>query len=181
MKVGDNTNFGVITEIKENSVCCGKNKKGVDTWIKKSSIIIIQQMKDFKVGDKVLVVKTDYPKNVPIGTVSVVSSLANGVFPRIKVGENYEWIFSPNELKLIDSFESTTKKIKQSLLRLYLSDTNKTIKSEKIIDYVKQEIGTEYIFGDTILRALRQLRQDGKLDYIIDGAKQDRNYKFKAV
>jgi hypothetical protein len=136
-------------------------------------------MKDFKVGDKVIVVKTDYPQNVPIGTKGVVSSLA-GNFPRIKVGCNYEWIFSPKELELIYS-ESTTKKIKQSLLRLYLSDTNKTIKSEKIIDYVKQEIGTEYIFGDTILRALRQLRQDGKLDYIIDGAKQDRNYKFKAV
>lgn len=77
--------------------------------------------------------------------------------------------------------ESATKKIKQSLLRLYLSDTNKTIKSEKIIDYAKQGIGTDYKFGDTILRALRQLRQDGKLDYEIDGAKQDRNYKFKAV
>lgn len=187
MKVGDNTNFGVITEIKENSVCCGKNKKGVDTWVKKSSIIITEQMKDFKKGDKVII------KNIPdsikgyykIGQVCEYKEkcvcgglLSNQVWTKDK--RDY-WYFSDTDIRLIDSTESTTKKIKQSLLRLYLSDTNKTIKSEKIIDYVKQEIGTEYKFGDTILRALRQLRQDGKLDYIIDGVKQDRNYKFKAV
>lgn len=80
-----------------------------------------------------------------------------------------------------EPFESTSKKIKQSLLRLYLEDCEQTIKSEKIIEYVKQEIGTEYKFGDTILRMLRQLRQDGNLDYIIDGAKQERNYKFKKI
>lgn len=79
------------------------------------------------------------------------------------------------------SSESTTKKTKQAILRLYLSNPDQAIKSEKIIDYVKQEIGTGYVFGDTILRALRQLRQDGKLDYEIDGAKKDRNYKFKKI
>lgn len=142
-------------------------------------------MSKFKVGDKVLVTKTDYPKNVPIGTKGIVSSFCLS-YPRIRVGnKDYEWVMHESELELIitpteskeDTTESTTKKIKQSLLKLYLSDTNKTIKSEKIIDYVKQEIGTDYVFGDTILRGLRQLRQDGVIDYTAD--KQTREYTFK--
>jgi len=38
LKVGDNTNFGIITDIKEYSVCFGKNKIGVDIWYKKSDV-----------------------------------------------------------------------------------------------------------------------------------------------
>jgi hypothetical protein len=38
LKVGDNTNFGIITDIKEYSVCFGKNKVGVDIWYKKLDV-----------------------------------------------------------------------------------------------------------------------------------------------
>ncbi len=38
LKIGDNTNFGIITDIKEYSVCFGKNKIGVDIWYKKSDV-----------------------------------------------------------------------------------------------------------------------------------------------
>ena len=37
-KIGDDTNFGIITSIKENSVCFGKNKVGVDVWYKKADV-----------------------------------------------------------------------------------------------------------------------------------------------
>ena len=43
LKVGDNTNFGIITDIKEHSVCFGKNKVGVDIWYKKSDVVLIPQ------------------------------------------------------------------------------------------------------------------------------------------
>ena len=39
LKIGDNTNFGVITDLNENSVCFGKNNVGVDVWYKRSSVI----------------------------------------------------------------------------------------------------------------------------------------------
>ena len=38
LKVGNNTNFGIITDVKEHSVCFGKNKAGVDIWYKKSDV-----------------------------------------------------------------------------------------------------------------------------------------------
>lgn len=38
LKIGDNTNFGVITDVNEKSVCFGKNKKGIDVWYKKSDV-----------------------------------------------------------------------------------------------------------------------------------------------
>ena len=41
LKIGDNTNFGIITAITEYSVCVGKNSKGVDSWYKKSSVKLI--------------------------------------------------------------------------------------------------------------------------------------------
>ena len=41
LKVGDNTNFGIITDIKEKSVCFGKNKVGVDVWYKKSDVKLV--------------------------------------------------------------------------------------------------------------------------------------------
>ena len=145
-------------------------------------------MKDFKVGDRIILTKNfDFAKSGSVGTIKNIESVGVDVLfdEGHSIDNNYWWfIYDKNGYKKIqceDKTESTTKKIKQSLLRLYLSNIDKTIKSEKIIGYVKQEIGTEYKFGDTILRALRQLRQDGKLDYEIDGAKQDRNYKFKAV
>ena len=40
LKIGDDTNFGVITDIKDNSVCFGKNSKGIDIWYKKSSVTL---------------------------------------------------------------------------------------------------------------------------------------------
>jgi hypothetical protein len=39
LKIGDNTNFGIITDINEKSVCFGKNKVGVDVWYKKSYVV----------------------------------------------------------------------------------------------------------------------------------------------
>jgi hypothetical protein len=41
LKVGDNTNFGIITDIKEYSVCFGKNKVGVDIWYKKLDVKLV--------------------------------------------------------------------------------------------------------------------------------------------
>jgi hypothetical protein len=74
---------------------------------------------------------------------------------------------------------SNRKTIMQSLLQIYLQENGQIWKSEKIIDRVKKETQIYYIFGDTILRALRQLRSDGKLDYDIIGEKRNRNYKWK--
>ncbi len=39
LKIGDNTNFGIITDLNEKSACFGKNKLGVDVWYKRSSLI----------------------------------------------------------------------------------------------------------------------------------------------
>ena len=39
LKIGDNTNFGIITDLNENSACFGKNKLGVDVWYKRSYVI----------------------------------------------------------------------------------------------------------------------------------------------
>ena len=39
LKIGDNTNFGIITDLNEKSACFGKNKLGVDVWYKRSSVI----------------------------------------------------------------------------------------------------------------------------------------------
>lgn len=87
--------------------------------------------------------------------------------------------FYDYEIKVVEessnSPESQSKQIKQALKKICLSGL--VIKSEKIIDKVKQDIGTDYVFGDTILRGLRQLRQDGVLDYTAD--KQTREYTFK--
>ena len=39
LKIGDNTNFGIITDINEKSVCFGKNKVGIDVWYEKSYVV----------------------------------------------------------------------------------------------------------------------------------------------
>lgn len=78
---------------------------------------------------------------------------------------------------------SQRKQIQLSLLRFYgnipLSQFNEVL-SEHIINIVKDDTGIEYIIGDTILRELRQLRQDGKLDYECPNRKE-RIYKFKQL
>lgn len=85
--------------------------------------------------------------------------------------------FYDDEIQLIEkaTTESQSKKIKQALRKICLSGL--VIKSEKIISKVKEDIGTDYVFGDTILRALRQLRQDGEVNYTAD--KHSREYTFK--
>ena len=74
---------------------------------------------------------------------------------------------------------SNRKTIMQVLLQIYHEEKGQIWKSEKIIEKVKHETQIYYIFGDTILRALRQLRSDGKLDYDIIGEKKNRDYKWK--
>lgn len=39
LKIDDNTNFGVITDINEKSVCFGKNDLGDDIWYKKDYVV----------------------------------------------------------------------------------------------------------------------------------------------
>lgn len=87
------------------------------------------------------------------------------------------------ELELVSSLhsESRAKKISQSLLKMYNQYPSRLIKSERIIEIVKEDINDNFIFGDTILRALRQLRQDNKLDYDVVGSKKDRDYRFKQI
>ena len=46
-------------------------------------------------------------------------------------------------------------------------------RTEDIIKYCKRHMGITAIYGDTILRYTRELRQDGVIDYIID-CKQSR-------
>lgn len=42
-----------------------------------------------------------------------------------------------------------------------------TFKSEAIIKYCKRHMGITAIFGDTILRYTRELREDGEINYEI--------------
>lgn len=42
-----------------------------------------------------------------------------------------------------------------------------TFKSEAIIKYCKRRMGIKVIFGDTILRYARELREEGVIDYVI--------------
>jgi len=74
-------------------------------------------MEKLKVGDRVVVVKTDFYKNVPIGTKAIVSSFINNI-PRIKVGESdYQWCMGEKELKKIEeNIESQNKQILNYLL-----------------------------------------------------------------
>ena len=53
MKIGDNTNFGIITDIKEYSVCFGKNSKGVDIWYKKSSVELKNKQETLETANKI--------------------------------------------------------------------------------------------------------------------------------
>jgi hypothetical protein len=71
--------------------------------------------------------------------------------------------------------KSRSKQISQSLKQICTKGL--VIKSEDIIAKVKESIGTDYVFGDTILRSLRHLRQDGVLDYTAD--KHTREYTFR--
>jgi hypothetical protein len=50
LKVGDNTNFGIITDIKEYSVCFGKNKVGVDIWYKKLDVKLVPKQETVEQG-----------------------------------------------------------------------------------------------------------------------------------
>lgn len=76
-------------------------------------------MKKLKVGDRVVVVATVYPKNVPIGTNCVISKVMNNFNYMVKVGkDDHEWYFFGSELELAnsikeeqDSFETQIKQV----------------------------------------------------------------------
>lgn len=147
---------------------------------------IHKTMEKLKVGDRIILkIDYDFAEAGSCGTIMKILLVGIDVLfdKGQSIDDNYWWfvynkkgykkIKSNEEEKL--SSESQSKKIKQALRKICLSGT--VIKSEKIIDKVKQDIGTDYIFGDTILRALRQLRLDGDLDYTAD--KHTREYTFK--
>ena len=75
-------------------------------------------MEKLKVGDRVVVVATGYPENVPIGTKCVISNVYNFCY-MVKVGKgDYEWCFFGRELELDnsikeepDSFETQIKQV----------------------------------------------------------------------
>jgi len=62
--IGSVTNFGIITDINENSICVGKNKKGVELWYKKSSVYLLpnQEEDEEKLADNYALSK--YPKEL---------------------------------------------------------------------------------------------------------------------
>lgn len=147
---------------------------------------IHKTMEKLKVGDRIVLKKDyDFAKSGSCGTIKNIETIGVDVLfdQGQSIDDNYWWfiynkdgygkIKSNEEEKL--PTESQSKKIKQALRKICLSGM--VIKSEKIISKVKQDIGTDYVFGDTILRALRQLRQDGEVDYTAD--KHTREYTFK--
>jgi len=142
---------------------------------------IHKTMEKIKVGDRVEILHfgddSILPLHYNIGDIVEVESLI-GDYLRCISKNNKIWAFDFDMVRRTTkkpSPESQSKKIKQALRKICLSGL--VIKSEKIISKVKEEIGTDYVFGDTILRALRQLRQDGEIDYAAD--KHSREYTFK--
>lgn len=119
------------------------------------------------------------------GVGGVVVGITHNGYYEVKIekglsnNDDYGWMYLPHEVELVKgvkpSIESRSKQISQSLKQICTKGL--VIKSEDIIAKVKGSIGTEYVFGDTILRALRHLRQDGILDYTAD--KHTREYTFK--
>ena len=131
-------------------------------------------MSNFKVGDNVLVVKTDYPKIIPIGSKAVVFSFYLG-YPRIKIGdEKREWVMRESELELI----STPTKSKE--------DTNKS-QNKQILLYLQSgatinPISALELFGSFRLSArINDLRNDGhniKTTMVYNGKKRWANYSL---
>ena len=140
-------------------------------------------MERLKKGDKVKILHQVYHvegkwdfKSGEIREVSHINK--TGCVEVLNKSKTLTALFYDHEIEFVEksnTTESQSKEIKQALKKICLSGT--VIKSEKIIDKVKQEAKIDYVFGDTILRGLRQLRQDGVIDYTAD--KQTREYSFK--
>lgn len=60
---------------------------------------------------------------------------------------------------------SKKQEIKKSILNLW-PGLEQRFKSETLVWSVKFHIGGEYIYPDTILRYMRQLKAEGKLNYV---------------
>ena len=145
-------------------------------------------MNKFKVGDKVRIVKSTYVSmKLRAGNEGVIWKDYRGVLGvKLSIDSGSEdglWSFYEDELELVNDSVSNRKQIQQSLLKLYdiiFSFFEPSIKSEEIVDTIKKHTGIEHIFGDTILRELRQLRQEGELDYECPNRKE-RIYIFKQL
>ena len=60
------------------------------------------------------------------------------------------------------------RQIKQHIKTMFAQYRNgETFKTEAIIKYCKRRMGIKVIFGDTILRYVRELRSEGVIDYEI--------------
>lgn len=59
---------------------------------------------------------------------------------------------------------SKKSQIKQSILNNWSKFTY-YFKSENLINIVKNDLNIEYIYPDTILRYMRELKSDGKINY----------------
>lgn len=58
------------------------------------------------------------------------------------------------------------KRIMVALEQLFeMANPGDQIKSEDIVNIVKRKLEIKYIYPDTVLRYLRELRQDGILNY----------------
>lgn len=76
--------------------------------------------------------------------------------------------------------ESKRKQIRTAVLIFLQHHYSWKFKSEDLIASVQYQIGTPYIFGDTILRMLRLLREEGLINYECKN-KKDRVYVIKKV
>jgi len=55
-----------------------------------------------------------------------------------------------------------------------------TLRTDDVVKFVKRHMGLKYIYPDTVLRHLRELRQHGKLNYTVIN-KRDRIIKVIAA
>jgi len=142
-------------------------------------------MEKLKVGDsvKILSIPDSIKQYYRVGEICKFKKRNKGVYLCNEVwmyDKSEWWYFNDTDIEKVSSSvesftESRSKQISKSLKQICTKGL--VIKSEDIIAKVKESIGTEYVFGDTILRALRHLRQDGVLDYTAD--KHTREYTFK--
>ncbi len=80
LKIGDNTNFGIITDLNEKSACFGKNKIGVDVWYKRSSVIKFPN----------LVLEKMYSEDEVWNIIRMVSSMKESGKSDIEISEYFE-------------------------------------------------------------------------------------------
>lgn len=68
------------------------------------------------------------------------------------------------KMKIDNHSDSNRKKVAKAILKFW-QYSPKQFKSMDLINFVKAETGIEHIFFDTILRNMRQLKQDEKINY----------------